>query len=362
MAVNKRGRDDSDLPADPGDERIAALYREAAREEPPARIDRAIADAARGRGAAPAREAPWWLPWRMPFAVAALAVVSVSLVTLMVEEDPDRAIALQEPSPPAAGARDASAPTAALRDAPADMTPPTKTESADAEKPRRNLDARRSDAPSPSPSPAPPPTPETSARRAPAPEAARPTPATAPRQSAVPEARERPQSVAPELAVQARGPAAAPPPVPAPQAAREPQPFPAAPPAAAPTSPSRGLASDSASGPGAPLARLESQAALEERKARQSAEMQRKAGEPAAKAAPPPGRAASAPARDQVSGFGARRADIQRHVADLEHEPPAAWIERVLALRKQGRAGEADALLAELRKRHPDLVLPPELR
>src|SRR5688572_22357257 len=97
MAVN--GRDD-DLSRDPAHERIAALYREASGEEPPARLDRAIVAASRPGASAEVRATPWWLPWRVPFAVAALAVMSVSLVTLMVEKDPDRAVTLQDAAPP----------------------------------------------------------------------------------------------------------------------------------------------------------------------------------------------------------------------------------------------------------------------
>lgn len=40
--------------------------------------------------------------------------------------------------------------------------------------------------------------------------------------------------------------------------------------------------------------------------------------------------------------------------------PPERWGERIIALRQQGKAAEADALLAEYRRRFPDRVVPEE--
>jgi hypothetical protein len=39
-------------------------------------------------------------------------------------------------------------------------------------------------------------------------------------------------------------------------------------------------------------------------------------------------------------------------------EPPEKWGERIMALRRDGKADEADALLAEFRKRYPGHVIP----
>jgi hypothetical protein len=44
--------------------------------------------------------------------------------------------------------------------------------------------------------------------------------------------------------------------------------------------------------------------------------------------------------------------------AELEGRPPAAWLDRVATLRRDGRTEDADALLAEFRRRHPDEPLP----
>jgi hypothetical protein len=42
----------------------------------------------------------------------------------------------------------------------------------------------------------------------------------------------------------------------------------------------------------------------------------------------------------------------------LEQEPLGKWLERLTELRKQGRTGEADELLAEIKRRFPDQPLP----
>jgi hypothetical protein len=45
-------------------------------------------------------------------------------------------------------------------------------------------------------------------------------------------------------------------------------------------------------------------------------------------------------------------------VAELEGKAPAAWLERIAALRSDGRTEDADALLNEFRRRHPEEPLP----
>jgi hypothetical protein len=84
MAVN--GRENDGVPI--VDPHIATLYREAATEEPSARLDEAIAREARGtRPIAPAR-APLMqrlLAWRLPLVTAAVVVVSASVVVLMLD-------------------------------------------------------------------------------------------------------------------------------------------------------------------------------------------------------------------------------------------------------------------------------------
>jgi hypothetical protein len=49
-------------------------------------------------------------------------------------------------------------------------------------------------------------------------------------------------------------------------------------------------------------------------------------------------------------------------VAELEGRPPAVWLERITTLRRDGRTEDADALVAEFRRRHPDEPLPEAFR
>jgi hypothetical protein len=49
-------------------------------------------------------------------------------------------------------------------------------------------------------------------------------------------------------------------------------------------------------------------------------------------------------------------------IAELENEPPARWVERMLALRREDRRQDADALVAEFKRRFPTERLPPDLQ
>lgn len=273
MAVNEH--DDKAGP-DEADGRIAALYRDASREEPPARLDRVIARAARapaGSLSEPQR-VPWWVAWRMPFAVAALAVVSVTLVTLMVEEDAARVVRV----PPSAPAVSESAP--AKEDAPTVPALPRAPEP----KPERAVE-----------------------------------PPAAPRK----DMRARDDRSAPDAAP-TRAPVVQ-------------GPVPAEAPAAA----------DAAAKPSASPGAL-------------SAPM------PAAKPRPAPTPSATIGRRGLESEAPSQRArpspEVARHVLELDREAPAVWIERVLALRKEGRFSEADGVLAEFRQRYPGVQVPPDLQ
>ncbi len=79
---------------DDGTERdagLAALYRAAAREEPPSALDDAIRAAARRSvSSRPQRvSSPFIRSWRVPLSVAAVMLLTVSLVTVMREEAPE---------------------------------------------------------------------------------------------------------------------------------------------------------------------------------------------------------------------------------------------------------------------------------
>ncbi|HSC97039.1 MAG TPA: hypothetical protein VLC73_18965 [Burkholderiales bacterium] len=86
MALNESHMGDTNGRAE-RDPRIERLYRDAAREEPPARLDAAILAAARREaGAGPRSLASKLRRWHVPISIAAVVVASVSLVILVQEE------------------------------------------------------------------------------------------------------------------------------------------------------------------------------------------------------------------------------------------------------------------------------------
>lgn len=99
MALKEPGASQPEAEAE-----IAHLYRLASNEEPPARLDKAVAQAARAPAArgGGVNAVPWWVGWRVPFALAAVALVSVSLVSLMVDEGGERLTGEPPAAPPAA--------------------------------------------------------------------------------------------------------------------------------------------------------------------------------------------------------------------------------------------------------------------
>lgn len=127
MAVNERngGGGQGNAERDP---RLDRLYRETAREAPPAHLDQAILAAARREvGAGPRSLSARVRRWRVPVSLAAVIVLSVSLITLVREEGGDP-LAPQPPSrapAPAEAEADARpaqppAPAASMRAAPGD--------------------------------------------------------------------------------------------------------------------------------------------------------------------------------------------------------------------------------------------------
>lgn len=134
MAMNSRPDDPADETSDP---RIARLYRETAREEPPRHLDAHLVEAARTEAAAaradpgsrlpaprggPRARFAW--PWRVSLAFAAVAVLSVSLVLLNPRAPDSPAPAFAPPTDPAESSvaherRAAAEPTAKAQRAPA---------------------------------------------------------------------------------------------------------------------------------------------------------------------------------------------------------------------------------------------------
>jgi hypothetical protein len=75
---------------EPIDKEISALYRDASQEQPPAHLDDAILAAAKREvRAGPKPLSPFSTKWTLPFSLAAVIVLSVSVVTLVQKESPN---------------------------------------------------------------------------------------------------------------------------------------------------------------------------------------------------------------------------------------------------------------------------------
>jgi hypothetical protein len=312
MAVN----DDFREAIDPADARIAALYREAAVEEPPAHLGHEITANARRRGeTVRARQpVPWWRVSRVPFAAIATALITASLVAVMWQQGADRvAPASTAPAPSA----ERASPDVLHQ---ADALPQTGAgtdrlaESRDhlAEAPAGPTKNRAGSAPSRRP-PASMPGPEAGqASRLPHERGLLSSdPAQVSEASSQATSEKGPGTDAPAPASAAPSSAAA--------VASSPVPG-SAPPSSAPAPP--------------PAARP-----LLERKALTASKQLADAQSPAA--------IASAPAK---------------LIAELEGQPPARWIERIVGLRRDGRRSEADALIAEFKRRYGEERLPASLQ
>jgi hypothetical protein len=292
MGMNQH---DDTLP-DGGAPQLSELYRAAPAENPPERLDAAIQAAARRAVGARPRAAGGALlrAWRVPLSIAAVLVMSVSMVTLTVRHKGDQLIepplpagapALPSEATAAAGSADMAGKAASASAAKSVMMGTSRQGAvADAVEPARPSGAA---APKPQEAPvastgAPPP-------RAFVPSATPAAPAESP-ESRVAAAQEEQAGGAPSRALARAAPATAP------QAAR-----------------------------------VEGQAMHRERTA-----------------------ATAGVAADAVLPAATL-------VRELDTQPPEKWLDKILGLRQQGRAREADELLAEFRKRHPNHPVPPSL-
>jgi hypothetical protein len=292
------------------DERIAGLYRSVSVEDPPSYLDARIAEAARldPGSRAPRKRREWWILWRVPFAIAAVAVVSVSLVSLMIEHGggdltpapreaplrPPAADAVTVPSQPEIQPQ-RDQPTTAQS-----QTGASGDDKANAAAERRAL-ARES-----------------------------------------PKSRERPAASPPAVVL-----APEPPPAPPPTAMRD----------AATISERAPVRAEIGAATGARDLQKE-QAQSMAAPAQAPAPLQSRAAT-AGLAAP----AARAFKRaDAVESETALASAVAKLVAELSSRPPAEWIERIAALRREGRHVDADALLEEFRRRYPDQPIPADLR
>jgi hypothetical protein len=319
------------------DARLTAVYREAAQDAPPPALDAAILAAARREVGARPRPAgrSFARSWRAPMSIAAVIVLSVSLVTLMREEAPEIVAPPRADSPTAdiklkssVGTDDKAAtedrgfvreeekqkniglnPPQPASPSGLGMRQPEFTQRSPQSKHDFMADRAEVDATG---------TAGFAKRRVETPDAA----VSTARQAGNPDA---PRDFA-------QGPAAAP------VRADPARPAQIAEPAAGATPVT------AANSAGGSLAENKAQA-------RQAAEA---LPPPVAMAPPPVPAAAAKPVAPSAVTLSKRERTV-----DL---PPEKWLERIEELRKFGRLDEAKASLAEFRKRYPDYQLPVALR
>lgn len=304
MAVNPTGGERTRAE----EARIAQLYQLVSTQVPPPHLDVVIAAAAR-QPAEPLRQhraPPWWHRWRVPFAVAAVAVVSVSLVTLVMDEGGEGLTSV----PPTA------APVTPER---ARQENEALTASVESQVPERR--ARVAEPALVSPEPA-----KVEAKAAAGgPEVMRREAASAQdaQGSAVEAGTGTLRQAAPPQAAQSK------------------------------VAESAGVAAERALAPmapplprqDAPVAAADGRAALAARAAAPAAMGTRALeAERVAASVPPPS------------------PEVAAHIVHLEGRAPALWVERIVTLRRDGRRAEADGLLSEFRRRFPEETLPAALQ
>ena len=291
------------------DARLDRLYREAAGDAPPARVDAAILAAAhREAGARPRPATSKLRRWSVPVSIAAVVVLSFSLVTLLQEEGGNRLTEIPPVTPLPTPERKAS--------------PPAPEAMKDAGREDRSVQRQ----------------PERPAAATSAPAAPEPFPGR--RQEQRPQAggaAPPPQADTPTLPDLLAKSA----PVPSTRAREE---------AAVDL---RGMAAGSASTPDTlrPAAQAPARAAAGNEAAATAA------GRvvPSAPPAPPSEAAKSDLGRSMDPGSATPQPPIWQ---DLERQPPEKWLERMEELRRTARTSELNDLLGEFRKRFPDHTLP----
>jgi hypothetical protein len=327
---------------------LARVYGAAPRDEPPAHLDAAILAAARREVGARPRPLAGLRTWRVPLSLAAVVVLSVSLVTLMREEGGDELYQSQSPRPDI------------LRSAPPAATSPQPSEeaakAAARDMPPAGQRAPRADAPASR-------APETQDRARL--EGLRRSQGMDTRQAPEPAAKLEPKPFqdAPESRAVERP--AGPPPV-MDDAARAPAAIMERSPAAAPPPP------DVAAGTAAEARRapLPQATPAPSRAMRSERDMSREdaagsvfggVGATAPKAAEAP-RAPGELAAQQRESVPPMPPRVAAMVKDLDTQPPEKWLERIQALRREGQATDARELLAEFKRRYPAHPLPAELQ
>jgi len=306
------------------DGRLARAWREASREEPPAALDDAVRAVARraARAGPRARHGPFGGRWRVPLSIAAVLVVSATLTLLVAERRehvPSAGLDAAPAAPPPVEAPPAGPP-------PAEALPTEEHKLAEPHAPAKD---------------APPRVNAPSLRKRSAAEPAQPTGESRTELYDAPaEARE---TIAPAIASEAPAPpAAGDQRMPATVAAPSPtQAEPAGPAGAASSADPHVGEQDTAQGKKdlAPQAFPEREQARADTRAKSSAE------------------------RDAAE-TGKRERLETRSAAQRTAEPPLdpkTWVERILALRREGKLQDAERSLQEFRRHYPDYPLPPEL-
>jgi hypothetical protein len=330
---------------------LTRIYGAARRDEPPAHLDAAILAAARREaGARPRR---LWAPraWRVPVGLAAVVVLSVSLVTLVREEGGDELYRpvrpdLTRPAGPAPQpSQDAAKSSAAAEPAVAPGAPRVAPgRAAETQDSRRDAPSRRARGTAGGRATEalsqPHPQPFQGAAESPAERTAAPPPADDPARAGA----AAPDRGPPPAAVMDRSPAAVmstpAPEAPAGTAAEARRPVPPAAKAAPPRAmrserdmPAREDASQAASG---------AAAAAPQSEAKQASE--------------------GVLSRQQALGAQAHPPRVAAILKELDAQPPEKWLERIQALRREGQTTEAREVLAEFKRRYPAYPLPAELQ
>lgn len=335
MALNEQGGAPGNAERDPGLDR---LYQAAGREEPARHLDAAILAAARREVGARPRPLSALRGWRVPVSIAAVVVLSVSLVTLVHEEGGEQLVSPGAPgvSRPAAPPAPGPAPTPEL---PKTVAPPDPAPSgrlsqgeitASASRARRGAsgELRRDRSPE---------------ARATGEEAGRTGP---PPVEAAPDTGRTPVD-RPPAADDATRPATA---------TMDSRPSPAA--AASGTEATGGLAAESPRPAPAAQAKRAAKPMAEPRRERQSG-FGEEPGVPRGtqpSAAPSP--AEPPRARTGVRGSGPEESPpVNRRLIpllkELEGQPPQKWLDRIEEMRRQGRLDDAEELMSEFKRRFP---------
>jgi resuscitation-promoting factor RpfA len=302
------------------EEEIRRRYRELAREEPPRALDDAILAAARRE--LETRPAPLVAPtgrrrWTVPIAAAAVIVLSAVLTLHVQREQPDAELSAPLPATPGAR-KDGTAAVTSRGEVPREQ-PPALASKADAEAGgERREEMAKLQAPE--------------RRRAAEPSATKPS--------------------APSIATAPVAVQPPPPPQPAPDLGRAAQ-----------------------SKPPADAGRFTPDPAPSTAPPAQVPQMQMRSAAPAAKPSPrasesgsaagagPPVAAEERPALGGVRDSARLREDSAALAKRAEpSESPERLLERIAALRREGRKKEADDLYAEFRKRFPEYRIPETMR